>query len=238
MYYRTDSSSDLTEGCEVGTTSCTVSDLADGETYHFVATAYNSYGESEPSDPVSYTVPDVLQTFTITSSAGGNGSISPTGTFSLTEGQSKTFTISPKSGFHIDGVLVDGVFKGTTSTYTFQNLSANHTIAASFAAVPVSAPSDDGSSGSTTGTNPSGSSDTPAPTGVETDNSEDIVSPAVTPAQEFVNQAPDRPGLLFPVDGAQDVSLTPLLEIAGFTDPDADDDHGATRWQIADGRKL
>ena len=233
VYYRTDSSSDLTEGCDVGSTSCTVSDLVDGETYHFVATAYNSYGESEPSDPISYTVPDVLQTFTITSSAGGNGSISPIGTVSVTEGQSKTFTISPKSGFHIDGVLVDGVFKGTTSTYTFQNLSANHTIAASFAAVPVSAPSDDGSSGSTTGTNPSGSSDTPAPTGVGTDNSEEIVSPAVTPAQKFVNQAPDRPGLLFPVDGAQDVSLTPLLEIAGFTDPDADDDHGATRWQIA-----
>ena len=39
--------------------------------------------------------------------------------------------------------------------------------------------------------------------------------------------------MLFPVDGAQDVSLTPLLEIAGFTDPDTDDDHGATRWQIA-----
>jgi hypothetical protein len=59
------------------------------------------------------------------------------------------------------------------------------------------------------------------------------VSPAVTPAQEFVNQMPDRPGMLFPVNGAQEVSLTPLLEIAGFTDPDADDDHGATRWQIA-----
>ena len=59
------------------------------------------------------------------------------------------------------------------------------------------------------------------------------MTPAVTPAQEFVNQAPDQPGLLFPGEGAQDVSLTPLLEIAGFTDPDAEDDHGATRWQIA-----
>ena len=39
--------------------------------------------------------------------------------------------------------------------------------------------------------------------------------------------------MLFPVDGDQDVSLTPLLEIDGFTDPDTDDDHGATRWQIA-----
>ena len=51
VYYRTDSSSGLTKGCEVASTSCTVSDLADGETYHFFATAYNSYGESEPFRP-------------------------------------------------------------------------------------------------------------------------------------------------------------------------------------------
>ncbi len=70
VYYRTDSSSNLTKGCQVSSTSCTVSDLADGETYHFFATAYNSYGESEPSDPVSYTVPDALQTFTISALSG------------------------------------------------------------------------------------------------------------------------------------------------------------------------
>ena len=383
VYYGTQNGSYPTRGCQVADTSCTVKELKDGQTYHFVARAYNSYGESGNSDPVSYTVPDALQTFTITASAGNDGSISPPGTVSVTEGQSKTFTISPRTGFHIDGVLVDGVFKGTTSTYTFNNLSAshtiyatfasnpvpsytisasaashgniepqgnvtvnegnnqnfsitpdtgyhiadvrvdghsegaranfefpnvteahtisasfaanmftitatpgsngsitpgtvsvpqgtgktftivagsgyeiadvivdnqsvgavtyytfnnisaNHTIAAIFAAVPVSAPSDEGSSDSTITTNPSGSSDIPAPTGVETENSDDIVTPAVTPAQEFVNQAPDQPGLLFPGEGAQDVSLTPLLEIAGFTDPDAEDDHGATRWQIA-----
>ncbi|MGA8019547.1 MAG: choice-of-anchor U domain-containing protein, partial [Desulfobacterales bacterium] len=561
VYYRTDSSSGLTKGCEVASTSCTVSDLADGETYHFFATAYNSYGESEPSDPVSYTVPDALQTFTITASAGGYGSISPSGTFSLTEGQSKNFKINPDSGFHIQDVLVDGTGIGASSEYTFNELSENHTIHATFASNPVTlhtiAASDDGhgsispkgnvtviegndqnftitpnsgyhiadvlvdgqsvaknsvyefshvteghtisarfaantftitatpgshgsispgtvsveqgsgktftitansgyeiadvvvdnqskgavtsytfndittnhtitatfdavstvstdddsssspdSSGTTdstsgtivppgtviidngdSGTNatgtwivsagtgpygtdslysktvsgtysfemnrtglhevylwwtyygsrytqvpvqiydgaellntiivnqqqngsqwnflgtytfsgmakvvivsssssgttsadavkfistssmsadnpsslsdtsppsistdagdPSGSSDTPDATvvtnptsssnssdtnGATTANNNSIVSPAVTPAQEFVNQAPDQPGLLYPVDGAQEVSLTPLLEIAGFTDPDADDDHGATRWQVA-----
>ena len=103
VYYRADGSSGLTKGCEVASTNCTVSDLADGETYHFVATAYNSYGESEPSDPVSYTVPDVLQTFTITSSADGYGSISPSGTVSLTEGESKTFAISPTQRFSYSG---------------------------------------------------------------------------------------------------------------------------------------
>ncbi|MEN8691881.1 MAG: fibronectin type III domain-containing protein, partial [Desulfobacterales bacterium] len=86
VYYSTGDSSDFTQGCEVTTTSCTVSKLDDGRTYHFVATAYNGYGESEPSDSVSYTVPDVLQTFTISASAGSYGSISPSGTVSLTEG--------------------------------------------------------------------------------------------------------------------------------------------------------
>ncbi|MGD8954366.1 MAG: fibronectin type III domain-containing protein, partial [Desulfobacterales bacterium] len=137
VYYRADVSSGLTKGCEVASTSCTVSDLADGETYHFVATAYNSYGESEPSDPVSYTVPDVLQTFTITSSTGGYGSISPSGTVNLTEGESKTFTISPTSGFRIQAVLVDGTDIGASSQYTFNDLSANHTIHATFASNPV-----------------------------------------------------------------------------------------------------
>ncbi len=137
VYYRTDSSSGLTKGYEGASTSCTVSDLADGETYHFFATAYNSYGESEPSDPVSYTVPDALQTFTITASAGGYGSITPSGTVSLTEGQSETFTISPTSGFHIQGVSVDGTDIGASSQYTFNEISDNHIIHATFASNPV-----------------------------------------------------------------------------------------------------
>ncbi|MGD8950922.1 MAG: fibronectin type III domain-containing protein, partial [Desulfobacterales bacterium] len=121
VYYRADGSSGLTKGCEVASTSCTVSDLADGETYHFVATAYNSYGESEPSDPVSYTVPDTLEEFTITASTDGDGDITPSGSVTVIEGQSETFSISAHSGFHIDVVLVDGVSQGASSKYTFND---------------------------------------------------------------------------------------------------------------------
>jgi len=383
VFYGTDGQLYPTEGCDVTNTSCKVSGLIVGQTYYFVAVAYNNYGRSGYSDPVSYTVPDALQTFTITASAGGNGSISPVGDVSVTEGDHTTFTISPHTGFNIDGVLVDGEFQGTNSTYTFTDIStnhsiyatfaskpvpsytivatagahgnislqgnvsvnegnkqnfsitpdagyhiadvrvdghsvgavseyeftnvteehtisasfaanmftitatagsngsispgtvsipqgsgktyeiaanngyeianvfvdnrsvgavtyytfndvaANHTIAASFKAITVSAPSDQGPSGSPGATPTSGSSELPDPTGVTINNNDDIVTPAVTSAQEFVNQAPDRPGLLIPGDGAQDVSVTPLLEIDGFADPDTDDDHGATRWQIA-----
>jgi hypothetical protein len=382
VYHGTNGSVYPTKGCDVATTSCKVSGLVDGQTYYFVATAYNGSGESAYSEPVSYTVPDALQTFTITASAGANGSISPAGTVSVTEGQSKTFTISPHSGFHVDGVLVDGEFKGTFATYTFNTVSANHTIYATFASTPVTqhtiVASDDGNgsispkgnvtvnegnnqnftitpnpgyriadvrvdgksvgarstyefpnvtgshtisasfavntftitatagsngsitpgtvtvaqgsgqtftitansgyeitdvvvdnqsvgavtshtfsnivadrtitaffaavpktdstednSSSATTTNPADTTDIPAPTGMNTDNTTGSATPAVTPRQEYVNQTPDAPELYLPANGTQEVSLTPLLEIVGFSDPDSDDDHDATHWQIA-----
>ncbi len=152
--------------------------------------------------------------FTITATPGSNGSITP-GNVSVAQGSGKSFTIAASSGYEIADVVVDGVSIGAVSYYTFNDIAADHTIEAIFAVVPEPVITNEEPVNSTIATNPPNSLIT------------------VTPAQEFVNQAPDQPGLLFPVEGAQDVSLTPLLEIDGFTDPDADDDHGATRWQIA-----
>ncbi len=68
VYYGTKVGYYTTKGCDVTTTNCAVSGLHDGGTYHFVVTAYNGYGESGPSDPGSYTVPDSSQTSTSTGS--------------------------------------------------------------------------------------------------------------------------------------------------------------------------
>src|SRR6185503_11201545 len=57
-----------------------------------------------------------INTFTITASAGSGG------------------TISPSSGFHVANVLVDGASQGAVTSFTFNNVTANHSIAASFAA--------------------------------------------------------------------------------------------------------
>jgi hypothetical protein len=46
---------------------------------------------------------------------------------------SKTFTIAANTNYHVADVLVDGVSVGAVTTYTFTNVLANHTIAASFA---------------------------------------------------------------------------------------------------------
>src|SRR3990167_10616240 len=72
------------------------------------------------------------QTFTITSSASAGGTINPTGVTNIIEGNSQTFTISPNSGYQTSNVLVDGVSQGVVSSYTFSNVTANHTISAEF----------------------------------------------------------------------------------------------------------
>ncbi|GHU80507.1 hypothetical protein FACS1894191_5940 [Clostridia bacterium] len=73
----------------------------------------------------SYTPPS---TYTITASAGANGSISPSGAVTVNEGDSQAFTITPNSGYHISAVTVDGGNVGTGSTYTFNNVTGNHSI--------------------------------------------------------------------------------------------------------------
>jgi predicted aspartyl protease len=71
--------------------------------------------------------------FTITASAGAGGSIGPSGAVSVSCGANQVFTITPNPCFHILDVKVDGVSVGTPSSYTFSDVQANHTIAASFA---------------------------------------------------------------------------------------------------------
>jgi len=73
------------------------------------------------------------KSFRILASAGPGGSISPSGNVTVNYGDSKTFTITPNSGYHITDVKVDGVSVGPVSTYTFQNITADHTIEATFA---------------------------------------------------------------------------------------------------------
>ncbi len=74
----------------------------------------------------------VEPTPTITATAGSGGSISPSGAVNVTEGSDQTFTITPDSGYRINSVTIDGVSQGAITTYTFTNVTANHTINATF----------------------------------------------------------------------------------------------------------
>lgn len=95
-------------------------------------------------------------THTITASAGTGGSISPSGAVSVTDGGSKTFTITADSGKVIKDVKVDGTSVGAVSTYTFSNVTADHTIAAEFENAPVTAHTVTGTAGSNGSIAPSG----------------------------------------------------------------------------------
>lgn len=75
---------------------------------------------------------DAVTQYTITSSADANGSISPDGAIYLNSGGSQTYIITPGSGYSVKDILVDGVSAGALTSYTFSNVTANHTIAASF----------------------------------------------------------------------------------------------------------
>ena len=71
-------------------------------------------------------------TYTIGAFAGTGGTISPSGSVNVAHGGSQTFTITPDTGYTIAGVTVDGVSVGAVSSYTFSNVTANHTISATF----------------------------------------------------------------------------------------------------------
>ncbi len=72
------------------------------------------------------------QMYTVTASAGSGGAIFPSGAVSVTSGGNQTFTIAPDAGYRISSVTVDGVNQGAIATYTFMNVTANHTISAVF----------------------------------------------------------------------------------------------------------
>jgi Viral BACON domain/Fibronectin type III domain len=71
-------------------------------------------------------------TFTLTASAGSGGAISPSQSVQIASGGSQTFTITPSNGYQVASILVDGVNMGALTTYTFSNVTANHTISVSF----------------------------------------------------------------------------------------------------------
>src|SRR5437764_3154474 len=73
-----------------------------------------------------------LDVFTISATAGPNGSITPSGSVLVNCGSGQSFTITANAGYHVLDVLVDGLSVGAVTTYPFTNVTTNHTISASF----------------------------------------------------------------------------------------------------------
>ncbi|MBR5983989.1 MAG: PKD domain-containing protein, partial [Bacteroidales bacterium] len=88
--------------------------------------------------------------YTITASAGMGGSINPNGYVEVSEGESRSFTITANDGYRIVSVTVDGnesfsLLQNTVyilnthlteGVFSFSNIRANHTIVAIFETIP------------------------------------------------------------------------------------------------------
>ena len=131
-YKKTTDQNYTTVNCTAGQTpySYNLSDLTHSTAYQYRAFATAAEGTAY-GELVTFTTP-TPPTYTITASASSGGAISPSGTITVYEGDNKTFTITPNTNYTIQSVLVDGVSVGAVSTYTFQNVTSDHTIEATF----------------------------------------------------------------------------------------------------------
>ena len=116
----------------------------------YAFTGWTSGDETEPKLTVTIPVGTTgrlvftahwMEVATITATADEHGTIEPAGTITVPKGESKTFTITPVSGYRIKDVLVDDVSVGAVSTYKFENVVDNHTIHATFARKHTPTPS-------------------------------------------------------------------------------------------------
>jgi hypothetical protein len=73
-----------------------------------------------------------LKTYTVTATAGANGTIDPAGTTTVNYGEDVLYTITPATGYFVKNVTVDGKDLGSLTQYRFTFANANHTIGATF----------------------------------------------------------------------------------------------------------
>jgi beta-mannanase/uncharacterized protein YjdB len=70
--------------------------------------------------------------YKLVATSGVNGTISPNGTTNVAVGASTTFIITPATNYNIATLKVDGVTVPSALSFTFANVTANHTIEVSF----------------------------------------------------------------------------------------------------------
>lgn len=124
-------------------------DMADSHDYKLTirgATNLDGYSLQDQSfNYINFTTPGAVvpvAKYTITPSVMTNGSISPSGTQITDSGKSITYTAKPDTGYilnfwSVDGKMVKDVTDPKDLTYTLANITANHTILATFTKILV-----------------------------------------------------------------------------------------------------
>jgi beta-lactamase superfamily II metal-dependent hydrolase len=73
-----------------------------------------------------------VDTWTIAASAGPGGELSPSGAVGVVQGGSEHFSIAPSAGYQVATLLVDGVAVTPDTSYTFADVTADHTLEVTF----------------------------------------------------------------------------------------------------------
>jgi len=93
------------------------------------------------SHTVTVTFAAVVATHTVTPMAGANGAVSPNTPQTVNDGESCTFTATPKSGYTVDAWAVDGTVAQTDGAqFTLTAVAADHTVAVTFAPLFIITP--------------------------------------------------------------------------------------------------
>ena len=105
----------------------------DAENVQFAFVYQGKSGSSLWIDNINLYVEDPSMVHTITATASEGGIIDPSGSVTVMDGKSRTFTIMPEDKHYVADVKVDGVSVGTPSTYTFTMPASDVTVKATFA---------------------------------------------------------------------------------------------------------
>ncbi|MBO5884867.1 MAG: InlB B-repeat-containing protein, partial [Clostridia bacterium] len=110
-------------------------------TYQTASSLGTTYGNPvTPENLESFTISNIKAnykivatfeklSYTIDVTVGTGGLVSPTGAvITVNHGDNKTFTFTPDEGYEIEDVLVNSTSVGTDATYTFTNITQNHTL--------------------------------------------------------------------------------------------------------------
>lgn len=81
---------------------------------------------------MTFTVQGRQNTITSQLTASNGGKLVPSGLIGYSNGQATTINVVPQIGYVVDQVLVNGVNKGSISSYTFNGYEGNATISATF----------------------------------------------------------------------------------------------------------
>jgi len=121
--YSTYSSPEFVIGQAQETSSFFKGQISDVRLYDYILSSAEIAALINSNPPVIHT---------ITASFGPGGTITSPGDVIVNEGTDRVYTITPDDIYQISDVKVDNISVGAISSYTFSNITANHTISATF----------------------------------------------------------------------------------------------------------